>query len=80
MAQHTKALFLIVMMVLMPMAGCTTAPAINRPALEGESLEVVESPCSLPTDSLVQSNTVLSVNGVDPVSYTHLTLPTTPYV
>ena len=65
MAQHTRALLLAVLMMFMPMAGCTTAPAMERPALEGEILEVVESPCSLPTASLVQSSTVLSVNGVD---------------
>ena len=65
MAQHTRALLLAVLMMFMPMTGCTTAPAMERPALEGEILEVVESPCSLPTASLVQSSTVLSVNGVD---------------
>ncbi len=66
MVWNIRPLLAVLLMLTMPLAGCiTTTPTVERPALEGEELVVVASPCSLPSESLTQSSTVLSVNGVD---------------
>ncbi|MED5567881.1 MAG: hypothetical protein VX382_08505, partial [Candidatus Thermoplasmatota archaeon] len=66
MVWNIRPLLAALLMLTLPMAGCiTTTPTVERPALEGEELVMVESPCSLPTQSLTQSSTIVAVNGVD---------------
>ena len=66
MVWNIRPLLAALLMLTLPLAGCiTTTPTVERSALEGEELVVVDSPCSLPTQSLTQSSTIVSVNGVD---------------
>ena len=70
-------------MAMVPNSGTTCVPTISiSVVLESNGIDTSVPFCSASSDSspLTRTKNEPSLNGVMTVSYTHLTLPTTPYV
>ena len=64
MANPIQAIFIFCVLLMMPLIGCIGSPVDNS-ILEDETSFQIENPCLLPSQSISQSMTSISVNGVE---------------
>ena len=64
MANTIQAIFTFSVLLMMPLTGCIGSPVDNS-ILEDETSFQIENPCLLPSQSISQSMTSISVNGVE---------------
>ena len=64
MANTIQAIFIFCILSMMPLTGCIGSPVDNS-ILEDETSFQIENPCLLPSQSISQSMTSISVNGVE---------------
>ena len=64
MANPIQAIFIFCVLLMMPLSGCIGSPVDNS-ILEDETSFQIENPCLLPSQSISQSMTSISVNGVE---------------
>ena len=62
MINRKSTFLLIFVLIAMPLSGCIES-SNNGSALQGDLLLEVQIPCSLPSESITQSTTSISVNG-----------------
>ena len=76
------ALIIVGLIGLAVLKSCDFGPPSPRPDLDLPLAPQMVDPSSAPLDMNVQAVNPMAAQGVNPVpvSYTHLTLPTTPYV
>lgn len=65
MINKYQTLITILLVLSIPLSGCTEPMAEEKEVIEAEELVEVANPCSLPSEPITQSMTVVSVNGVD---------------
>ncbi len=73
MAQGRFALFAILLLLAIPLSGCTEQAPGEREEIESETLVEVANPCSLPSQSVQQSTISIDVDGVE--RFFRLTVP-----
>jgi polyhydroxybutyrate depolymerase len=61
---RTIPILLAFVVLSLPLSGCTE-PITEKEQIDAEVLVQVEDPCSLPSEPITQSMTIISVNGVD---------------
>ena len=73
MAQGKFALFAILLLLAIPLSGCTEQAGGEREEIESETLVEVANPCSLPSESVQQSMISIDVDGTE--RFFRLTVP-----
>ena len=71
MANHRQAVLIFCIFLSMPLTGCIGS-SIENLNLDDEILTEVEDPCSQPSQSITQSMSSVSVNGVERLSLIHI--------
>ena len=64
MGNRTIPILLAFVVLSLPLSGCVE-PITEKEQIDAEVLVQVEDPCSLPSEPITQSMTIISVNGVD---------------
>ena len=64
MGNRTIPILLAFVVLSIPLSGCAE-PITEKEQIDAEVLVQVEDPCSLPSEPITQSMTIISVNGVD---------------
>lgn len=64
MGNRTIPILLAFVVLSLPLSGCAE-PITEKEQIDAEVLVQVEDPCSLPSEPITQSMTIISVNGVD---------------
>ena len=73
MPKSATAYLIVMVLLALPMAGCLEEEVAEGEKIEAEELIEVDDPCSLPSESILQSMTTIQAHGVD--RYFRLTVP-----
>ena len=62
MSNVSRRLMLILILITLPLSGCTE-PEYEKEERDAVNLVEIESPCSVPSEPIIQSTTKVIVNG-----------------
>ena len=73
MSKPVTTFLVVTIFLALPFAGCFGEEVSERKKIEAEELIEVDNPCSIPSESILQSMTTIQAHGVD--RYFRLTVP-----